>query len=178
MARKKIELYNFDKYQAHIPDPKIDRIEGNADEMVLSADGYEPSASGGLAGSLTVNANGGVWMDTGPGVTCTVSSRLVTATDTTSTGKETFLTFSKSAFRAADIKAIVQSGSNYILQPIKVIHNGTVVSMTTESETAAPATHGLNIVYTAEISSSDVTLKLAGVPVGTTVTCVIEYTLV
>jgi len=178
MARKKIELYNFDKYQAHIPNPKIDRIEGNADEMVLSADGYEPSASGGVAGSLTMNANGGVWVDTGPGVTCSVSSRVVTSTDTTSTGTETFLTFSKSAFRAADIKTIVQSGNSYILQPIKVIHNGSIVTMSTEADISAPTTTGLTISYTAEISSSDVTLKIAGVPTGTTVTCVIEYTLV
>mgnify|MGYP001601213188 CR=1 FL=1 len=178
MARKKIELYNFDKYQAHLPDPTIERIEGNADEMVLSADGYEPSASGGVAGSLTMNANGGVWTDTGPGVTCDVSSRMVTSTDTTSTGKEIFLTFNRAAFRAADIKAIVQSGNTYILQPITVIHNSSIVTLSTGTATAAPGTHGLNITYTAEISSSDVTLKIAGVPTNTIVTCVVRYTLV
>jgi hypothetical protein len=176
--RKQIELYNFDKYQPHLPNPSVDRIDGNADEMVLSADGYEQSASGGQPGSLTLNANGGVWSDTGPGVTCEVSSRTVTTTDTTSSGKATFLTFNKSAFRTADIQAIIQSGNNYIKQPIEVIHSGSDVSIHTGTATAAPVSHGLTIVYTAEISSGDVTLKIAGVPSNTTITCVIRYTLV
>ena len=177
MARKQIELYNFDKYQAHMSAPAIDRIEGNADEMVLSADGYEPSASGGLPGSMTINANGGVWTDTGPGVTCDVSSSYTTVSDTTSTGTETFLTFSRSAFRAANIQAIVQSGATYVLQPLNLIHNKSIVSIQTlDSVVAGDA--NLNIVYSADISSGDVNVKIAGVPQNTIVKCVIRYTLV
>lgn len=178
MARKKIELYNFDKYQPVFPNPSIERIEGDADEIVLSADGSESSASGGLAGSLTINANGGVWSDTGPLITCDLSSRMVTSTNTTSTGTETFLVFSRTAFRAAEIQAIVQSGSTYIMQPMNLIHNGTNVTLTLGTETATPPNHGLSVVYTAEMISSDVTLKIAGVPANTIVACVIRYTLV
>lgn len=178
MARKKIELYNFDKYQPHMPAPSVDRIEGNADEMVLSADGYEPSASGGLAGSMTINANGGVWIDTGPGVTCEHSARIITTTDTTASGKEKFLQFSKAAFRAADIQAIVRSGNKYIKQPIEVIHDGTNVTLLKHTSVSAPQNTGLTITYTAEIISGDVTLSIAGVPVNTTVTSVVKYTLV
>lgn len=177
MARKQIELYNFDKYQAVIPAPAIDRIEGNADEMVLSADGYEPSASGGRPGSMTINANGGVWIDTGPGVTCDVSSSYTTTTSTTTTGTQTFLTFSRSAFRAANIQAIVQSGNTFTTQHLTVIHNNNDVTLDATSPVTV-GTGGLNIVYTAEITSGDVVLKIAGVPKNTVVKCVIRYMLV
>lgn len=177
MARKQIELYNFDKYQPVLPAPAIDRIEGNADEMVLSADGYEPSASGGLPGSMTINANGGVWVDTGPGVTCEVSSSYTTTTSTTVSGTQTFLTFSRSAFRAANIQAIVQSGSTYMLQPLTVIHNNSDVTVDTGTCIVA-GNSNLNVVYTGEITSSEVILKIAGVPQNTIVKCVIRYTLV
>ena len=177
MARKKIELYNFDKYQPHLPNPSVDRIDGNADEMVLSADGYEQSASGGVAGSLSLNANGGVWTDTGPGVTCDVSSRAVMTTDTTTSGVETFLTFNKSAFRAADVHAIIQSGNVFIKQPMEVIHNGTVAAITTHAATVA-GSNPPTVSYTAEISSGDVILKISGVSPNTTITCVVRYTLI
>lgn len=38
-------------------------IEGNADEMIISADGDENSASGGATDSLSLNANGGIFTD-------------------------------------------------------------------------------------------------------------------
>ena len=38
-------------------------IEGNADEMIISADGDENSASGGAADSLSLNASGGIFTD-------------------------------------------------------------------------------------------------------------------
>jgi len=177
MARKQIELYNFDKYQPRMVSPQIDRIEGNADEMVLSADGYEASASDGLPGSLTINANGGLWMDTGPGVTCDVSSRVVTTTDTSVVGDTTFLSFKKSAFRAADIQAIVQAGNTHIMQKLMLIHDNTNVELTTGDSVAVPSSHGMPVVYSAEITDQDVTLKIAGVPANTVVKCMIRYIL-
>ena len=38
-------------------------IEGNADEMVISADGDESSVSGSASGSLSLNASGGIFTD-------------------------------------------------------------------------------------------------------------------
>lgn len=38
-------------------------IEGDADEMIISADGSETSASGGEPGSLSLNASGGIFTD-------------------------------------------------------------------------------------------------------------------
>lgn len=38
-------------------------IEGNADEMIISADGDENSASGGASDSLSLNASGGIFTD-------------------------------------------------------------------------------------------------------------------
>jgi len=38
-------------------------IAGSADEMIISADGNEASASGGVAGTLTLNASAGIFTD-------------------------------------------------------------------------------------------------------------------
>lgn len=59
--RKRIELYNIDKYQPYFHAPLVDRVEGDADEIILSADGREKSASYNEPGSITINARGGVW---------------------------------------------------------------------------------------------------------------------
>ena len=60
-TRKLIELYNIDKYQPYFHAPLVDRVEGDAQEIILSADGRERSASYNQPGSMTVNAAGGVW---------------------------------------------------------------------------------------------------------------------
>ena len=65
MTRRRIELHNIDKYQPYFHAPMIDRIEGDAEEMILSADGNETSSSGNTVGSLTINSSGGVWNDLG-----------------------------------------------------------------------------------------------------------------
>lgn len=60
-SRKRIELYNIDKYQPYFHAPLVDRVEGDAEEIILSADGRERSASYNEPGSMTINAAGGVW---------------------------------------------------------------------------------------------------------------------
>ena len=185
MSRKKIELYNFDKYQPTLLSPNIDRIEGNADEMVLSADGFEQSASGDLPGSLTINANGGVWTDTGPSVSCDVSSRAVMTTDTSSTGRETFLTYTKSSFRLAAIQVITrstppgrdQSGEVYLMQNINVIHNDTTATMSLVNDVAAPDDHTLDVQYYMNVSGNNINLQISGLQINDTVTCNIRYTI-
>ena len=177
MSRKKIELYNFDKYQPTLLSPNIDRIEGNADEMVLSADGFEQSASGGLPGSLTINANGGVWTDTGPSVSCDVSSRAVMTKDTSSTGRETFLTYTKSSFRLASIQVVTRSGEVYLMQNINVIHNDTAVTMSLVNDVAAPDDHTLDVQYYMHVSGDNINLQISGLQINDTVTCNIRYTI-
>lgn len=65
MNRNKIRLYNTEKYQAVLPAPEIEELEGDAQEVIISADGREESASGEVISSVTFNASGGVWYDTG-----------------------------------------------------------------------------------------------------------------
>ena len=55
MTRRRIELHNYDKYQPYFHAPLVDRIEGDAQEMILSADGNEASASGNTTGAMTIN---------------------------------------------------------------------------------------------------------------------------
>ena len=83
----------------------------------------------------------------------------------------------KSAFRAADVHAIIQSGNVFIKQPMEVIHNGSVAVITTHAATVA-GSNPPTVSYTAEISSGDVILKISGVGQNTTITCVVRYTLI
>jgi len=61
MSRRGIELYNYDKYQAYFPAPLVQTLSGDADEIIISADGDESSASGNTPGSITFNVSSGVW---------------------------------------------------------------------------------------------------------------------
>lgn len=179
MARKSIELYNFDKYQPHMPAPQVERIEGDADEVVLSADGNERSASNGITGSISLNATGGVWKNTGKLITCEDTTSCVVTTDTTLTGSETILTFSRSVFRSATCKLIVQSGSKYMSQQLVVIHDGTNVNVHADNVVPANITDTWNTTYTASFVGDDnVDVNIAGVSQNTIVKCVNHYILI
>lgn len=179
MARKSIELYNFDKYQPHMPSPQVERIEGDADEVVLSADGNERSASNGIAGSISLNANGGVWTNTGSLTTCENTTTHVTSTDTTTTGEQTFLTFSRSTMRSVTCKLIVQSGSSYMSQQIVVIHDGTNVNVHADDVVKANPVDTWNTSYDAAFVGDDnVSVRISGVSKNTIVKCVAQYILI
>lgn len=179
MSRKSIELYNFGKYQPYLESPLVDRIEGNADEMVLSADGYEQSASGGLPGSLTINANGGVWTDTGPVVTCDVTSSFTTSTVDDST-PSVFLTFNKNVFRGGTIQVTIETVTNgtplFIMRTLDVIHDsGDTVACSELAETSTLTNHTLAITIDCAITGDDVQFEINGVPTNTKIKCVCKY---
>ena len=177
MSRKSIELYNFGKYQPYLESPLVDRIEGNADEMVLSADGYEQSASNGLPGSLTINANGGVWTDTGPVVTCDVSSSFTTtANDST---PSVFLTFNKNVYRGGTVQVTIetvdQSAPLFVMRTLDVIHDSSTAACSELAETTTKIENLLAISIDCDIVGDDVQFKITGVPANTKVKCVCKY---
>lgn len=65
MSKTLIELYNSDKYQPVLQDGIFDKVQGQANELILSGDGRETSASGNTTGSITLNVSGGMWTDHG-----------------------------------------------------------------------------------------------------------------
>lgn len=65
MSKTLIELYNSDKYQPVVQDGIFDKVQGQSNELILSGDGRETSASGNTAGSITLNVSGGMWTDHG-----------------------------------------------------------------------------------------------------------------
>lgn len=186
MTRRTIELYNLDKYDAYLPTPKIDRIEGSADEIILSADGYEESASSGHAGSLTINASGGVWMDSGPRCTCEVSTlRTITLPDPHNSNHAVdqheeccFLSFDKTKFRSGQIDMTVQSGTIWTTKRLIVIHNNTSVTTQVGESITVPNNSTHDVSVDTVIVGDNVKLYVSGVPDGTIVSCICKYTLV
>ena len=121
--RKRIELHNYDKYQAYFHAPMVDRIEGDAEEMILSADGDHTSASGGVVGSLTMNASGGTWSNLGD-----VSRVWIPIThdytSNTTPGTETFLTLPANRMCSVTLN-IMYKHQNYMTnQRVVVVYDG------------------------------------------------------
>lgn len=175
MARTKIELYNLDKYSPYIPAPVIDRVEGNADEIILSADGYEDSASSGLPGSLTINASGGVWTDTNYMVTCETSHKYTTTTELT---QETFLSFDKQDFRSAIIDITIQKGNNFTTKRLTVIHNNSLVTVHEGTSVSVPETTIWNEQISGNINGNNIDLHVSGLTSNSIISCICKYTLV
>lgn len=114
MSRKIIELHNFDKYQPYFHAPLVDRIEGDSEEIVLSADGREHSASGNTVGSLSMNVSGGVWTDY---AVCTTQQFAVSGT--ASSNSHTMFSYDSNTYSACFFDLVVTSGSsNYAEQTI------------------------------------------------------------
>jgi len=170
-----IELYNLDKYSAYIPAPKIDRVEGDADEIILSADGREESASDGLPGSLTIHASGGVWIDTHHGSTCEVSSKFTIPVG--SSTAETFLSFDKRSFRTALIDVIFQSGNNFTTKKLTVIHNNSAVVVQIDDSVSVPLSTTWNAQITGSVSGNNINLNVSGLADNSIVSCISKYTL-
>ena len=178
MARKTIELYNLDKYDAYIPTPKVDKIEGDADEIILSADAYEESASGGLEGSLTINASGGVWIDTGPVCVCEDSIETAALNTDDETTSHELLSFSKSKFRSLNVDITINKQSNFTTRRLTIIHNGSVAGVYAHDNVSVPASYTWNDIYTMTSSGTNFTLNVTGVPAGSNMSCVVRYTLI
>ena len=163
--RKRIELHNIDKYQPYLHAPLIDRIEGDAEEMILSADGNEASAGGNTVGSLSINASGGVWtkFENVLKLEQEVSYTLPDATD-----PQTILTFDKTQFQALHGTVYVKEpnfhtdnvtvlGHEYVTLDISLIHDGSDVTVLSTSG-AAIGTLTSNI--TGEVVGDDINLTV------------------
>lgn len=178
MARKTIELYNLDKYDAYIPTPKVDKIEGDADEIILSADAYEESASGGIEGSLTINASGGVWTDTGPMCVCEDSIEVTTgATDDESTTHE-LLTFPKSKFRNVNVDITINKQNKFTTRRLTIIHNGAVAAVHAHTSVSVPTTNVFNDMYSMILSGTNFILNVTGIPSSSKMSCIVRSTLI
>ena len=172
---KTIELYNLDKYSAYLPSPKVDMIEGDADEIILSADGRETPASDGFPGSLSINASGGVYTDTGSRATCELSYMFTILVN--STGPEEFLSFDKRDYRSAVIDVIIQSGNNFTTKTLTVIHNNSVVTIHESVNVRAPISATWSEEHTGAIIGNNVSLYVDGLASNSIVSCISRYTL-
>lgn len=114
MSRKIIELHNFDKYQPYFHAPLVDRIEGDSEEIVLSADGREHSASGNTVGSMSINVSGGMWIDHGP-----VTTQQFAVSGTASSNTHAMFSYDSNTYSACFFDLVVtSSSSNYAEQAI------------------------------------------------------------
>lgn len=126
MTRRRIELHNYDKYQPYFHAPLIDRIEGDSQEIIISADGNETSTSGGTTGSITINASGGMWFDLG-GV---ITSQQAHVTDGITSGSQTTVfTMPTSDFTHTTLTIITSAADRTFHEQTEVIHDGTNVAI-------------------------------------------------
>ena len=114
MSRKIIELHNFDKYQPYFHAPLVDRIEGDAEEIILSGDGRDTSASGNTSGSLSMNVSGGVWIDY-----ATVTTQQFAVSGAASSNSHAMFSYNSNTYSACFFDIVITSGtSNYAEQTI------------------------------------------------------------
>lgn len=160
MDRNKIKLYNTDKYQAVLPAPDIDELTGDAEEVIISADGNENSASDETLGSVTFNASGGIWYDTGGPV---ISYTTFTGTQTNT--KTTILQIDKREIESCSINVKVKDGSNIAIYTLQMVCNIASVNLHSTS-TANLGT--VNAAFTSSIQGNFINIDCEGVSIGTT----------
>ena len=97
MTKTLIELYNSDKYQPILQDGIFDKVQGQSNELILSGDGRETSASGNTTGSIILNVSGGMWTDHGLFNTQQFG---VSGSITVSTANNTIFTFNSNTYKA------------------------------------------------------------------------------
>ena len=170
MTRKRIELHNYDKYQPYFHAPLIDRIEGDAQEMILSADGNEASASGNTTGAMTINSAGGMWVDLGP------VTRIHTAYSTdaiASAGSETVFSMNNQLFNHTTLHLMVSATDRISHERIELTHFGTDVDTTRGAKTTSGFGGTLNYSITVSNASGEIQVDLTnnhGAPVNVRVT--------
>ena len=118
MNRNKIRLYNTDKYQAVLPAPEIEELEGDAQEVIISADGREDSASGESISSVTFNASGGIWYDTG------IKTSYVTFSSIQDTNITKICELDMSMHRAASLTICLYRNASVRMVDVSVVHDG------------------------------------------------------
>jgi len=152
MSRKIIELHNFDKYQPYFHAPLVDRIEGDAEEIILSGDGRDTSASGNTPGSLSMNVSGGVWID----YLVATTQQFAVSGALTSSNAENIFTFNSNTYPACFIDLLVSRGGSRFAEHTVVV---TDPSGTTFERTG---THASQYSYSAVTASGNTTIKLTG----------------
>ena len=155
MSRKIIELHNFDKYQPYFHAPLVDRIEGDAEEIILSGDGRTTSPSNNTVGSLSMNVSGGVWIDYN-GVTTQQFGIAGTLSSTT----ETLFTFSTNTYNGAFVNITYNTSSITTAERLEVATHGTSIGVNIfgsyqPSSTGKPGYSGL-------INSNIATVRITG----------------
>lgn len=160
MDRNKIKLYNTDKYQAVLPAPDIDELTGDAEEVIISADGSEDSASDETIGSVTFNASGGIWYDTGGPV---ISYTTFTATQGAS--KTIVLQLHKNKVEACSINVKVKDGSNLAMYELKMVQNLASVNL---HSTSTANIGSLSPAWTSNILGNYINIECEGIPAGST----------
>jgi len=121
MTRKIIELHNFDKYQPYFHAPLVDRIEGDSEELILSADGRDSSASNNKVSSMTMNVSGGIWKDfNGVVVNELAVTGVAIATNTT------MFSFNTNTYKAAFVDLVCFSSGFAQADQFCVTSTGTV----------------------------------------------------
>lgn len=119
MSRKIIELHNFDKYQPYFHAPLVDRIEGDAEEIILSGDGRDTSASANTSGSLSMNVSGGVWIDY-----LDVTTQHFGVSGTLTSASQTMFQFDTTTYRAAFVNITYNTTSITTAEQLEVSTHG------------------------------------------------------
>lgn len=170
MTRETIQLYNTDKYQALFPAPKVNEVRGDASEVIISADQNENSSSNNTVGSITMNASGGVFYDTG----FITAYNTFTHTKTTD-GAEPIVSFDITKYRSARINVTLQYGASFATQDVYVVHNTS--SLGIRYTTPAEAGASISTTYTGSVTNGFAELNLTS-PTGTVVKGVVNLVLV
>lgn len=155
MSRKIIELHNFDKYQPFFHAPLVDRIEGDAEEIILSGDGRDTSASGNTTGSLSMNVSGGVWIDY-----LDVTTQHFGVSGSLATASTTLFQFDTSVYQSAFVMISYKTGAITTAERLEIACDGSDIEVNpfgayTPSSTGKPT-------YSGSVSSSIATITING----------------
>lgn len=155
MSRKIIELHNFDKYQPYFHAPLVDRIEGDAEEIILSGDGRDTSASGNTTGSLSMNVSGGVWIDY-----LDVTTQHFGLSGTLASASTTLFQFDTSAYQSAFVTISYKTGSITTAERLEIACDGTNIEVNPFGAYAPNSTDKPS--YSGSVSSSTATITING----------------
>lgn len=143
MTKTLIELYNSDKYQPVLQDAIYDKVQGQSNELILSGDGRETSASGNTTGSITLNVSGGMWTDHGSFNTQQFG---VSGSIANNTSNNTIFTFNSNIYKACFVDLLfTKSNGDVAVERVTIAVDG---ASTTVDRTAAtqPSYYGWNVV--------------------------------
>ena len=160
MERNKIKLYNARKYQAVLPAPDIDELVGDAEEIIITADENEASASGETVGAITFNASGGMWYNIGPVITKNSSFAAGMISSTT-----TILSLDLSETLCFNMNVKISSGPNVAMYDVHVVSNLAQIDVHS-TLTAKIGTGVTDAMFAGTITSDKIHVQCSSVPLG------------